>query len=161
MKAQIKPRINLEGRTALETVIPLAHGTVEIRNEVPRDLQLMVDAEQMFRILLNLMRNGVVALERAGATPGRPPEVRVRAWKESAFTIIEVADTGPGVPIVVRPKIFSAFQNSTRPGGSGLGLAIVADLIRGHGGTIELQGEIDDGGAIFRIALPMVQARAS
>ncbi len=137
---------------AAETVAPLAHGPVRIDNEVPDGFEVVADAEQMFRVLLNLLRNGVEALERAGASPGRAPTVTVRAWKEGGATIIEVGDTGPGIPTMLRPKIFSAFQNSTRPGGTGLGLAIVADLIRAHGGTIVLAG--DDVGARFRITLP-------
>ncbi len=137
---------------AAETVAPLAHGPVRIANEVPDRFEVVADAEQMFRILLNLLRNGVEALERAGASPGRLPAVTVRAWKEGEATIIEVGDTGPGIPAMLRPKIFSAFQNSTRPGGTGLGLAIVADLIHAHGGTIVLAG--DDVGARFRITLP-------
>ena len=141
---------------AAETVAPLAHGPVRIENEVPDGFEVVADAEQMFRILLNLLRNGVEALERAGASPGRLPAVTVRAWKESGATIIEVGDTGPGIPVMLRPKIFSAFQNSTRPGGTGLGLAIVADLIRAHGGTIVLAG--DDVGARFRITLPWLAA---
>jgi signal transduction histidine kinase len=146
---------------ASETVLPIAHGAVEIRNEVPADFEVTADAEQMFRILMNLMRNGVEALERAGPAPGRLPVVRVRAWRESAFTVIEVADTGPGVPLAIRPKIFTAFQNSSRPGGSGLGLAIVADLIRAHGGAIELQSDADDGGATFKIVMPWLPAQLS
>jgi signal transduction histidine kinase len=145
---------------AAETVVPLAHGAAEIRNEVPPGFEVTADAEQMFRILMNLMRNGVEALERAGPAPGRLPVVRVRAWRESAFTVIEVADTGPGVPLAIRPKIFTAFQNSSRPGGSGLGLAIVADLIRAHGGTIELRSDADDGGATFKIVMPWLPALA-
>ncbi len=139
---------------AAETVLPVVHGVVEIRNAVPDGFGVMADAEQMFRILMNLMRNGVEALERAGAAPGRAPSVEVRAWHDPAHAVIEVSDTGPGIPMAVRPKIFTAFHNSQRPGGSGLGLAIVADLIRAHGGTIVLQDEVEDGGATFRIALP-------
>ena len=141
---------------AAETVAPLAHGPVRIDNEVPDDFEVVADAEQMFRVLLNLLRNGVEALERAGASPGRSPTVTVRAWRENGTTIIEVGDTGPGIPTTLRPKIFSAFQNSTRPGGTGLGLAIVADLIRAHGGTIVLASE--DVGARFRITLPWLPA---
>ena len=143
---------------AAETVLPVVHGAVEIRNEVPEGLSVTADAEQMFRILMNLMRNGVEALERAGPGPGRLPQVRIRAWKEPAQTMIEVADTGPGIPMAVRPKIFTAFHNSSRPGGSGLGLAIVADLIRAHGGTIVLEDDGEEGGATFRIALPWSSA---
>ncbi len=144
---------------AAETVAPVAHSPVRVENEVPSDFELAADAEQMFRVLLNLIRNGVEAVERAGASPGRLPMVVVRAWRESAMTIIEVADTGPGIPVMLRPKIFSAFQNSTRPGGTGLGLAIVADLVRAHGGTIALRDSEDWPGACFRIALPWLPVR--
>ena len=139
---------------AAETVAPIGHGTVRIENEVAPNFQLTADAEQMFRVLLNLMRNGVEALERAGASPGRLPVVTVRAWREGLSSVIEVADTGPGIPVTLRPKIFFAFQNSSRPGGSGLGLAIVADLIRAHGGAVVLRHDADDAGATFRITLP-------
>ena len=144
---------------AAETVAPFANGAVRIENEVPETLEVTADAEQMFRILLNLLRNGVEALERAGASPGLLPVVDVRAWKDNATTIIEVSDTGPGVPPAIRPKIFSAFQNSSRPGGTGLGLAIVADLVRVHGGTVALAPSRDEaGGALFRITIPWLPA---
>ena len=155
-------RLNLRDVVAevAETVAPVAHGHVRIENAVPADLELTADAEQIFRILMNLLRNGVEALERAGAAPGRLPVVDVRAWKDGAITTIEVSDTGPGVPPMIRGKVFSAFQNSSRPGGTGLGLAIVADLVRAHGGTVELAPDREDAGALFRIKLPWLPAVA-
>src|SRR5260370_3045999 len=66
--------------------------------------------------------------------------------------MIEVSDTGPGVPAKARDHLFEAFQASGRPGGSGLGLAIDAELVRAHGGDIHLvEGTI---GATFRVAIP-------
>ena len=155
-------RLNLRDvvSEAAETVAPVAHGHVRIENAVPADLELIADAEQIFRILMNLLRNGVEALERAGAAPGRLPVVDVRAWKDGAITTIEVSDTGPGIPPAIRGKVFSAFQNSSRPGGTGLGLAIVADLVRAHGGTVELAPDREDAGALFRIKLPWLPAVA-
>ena len=143
---------------AAETAAPSGHGTVRIVNEVPDALEVSADAEQMFRVLLNLMRNGVEALERAGPAPGKVAAVDVRAWRDEATTFIEITDTGPGIPASVRATIFSAFQNSSRPGGTGLGLAIVADLIRAHGGTIALAPDTEDNGASFRITLPAQSA---
>ena len=143
---------------AAETVAPMAHGLVRIENKVPESFHITADAEQMFRVMLNLMRNGVEALERAGPSNGQAAVVVVRAWKESATTIIEVSDTGPGVPAMLRGKIFAAFQNSARPGGTGLGLAICADLIRAHGGSIALSEMGDEPGARFQIALPWLPA---
>ncbi len=142
---------------AAETVAPVSHGLVRIENGVPGNFDITADAEQMFRVMLNLMRNGVEALERAGASNGKAPVVTVRAWKESATTIIEVFDTGPGVPTPMRANIFAAFQNSARPGGTGLGLAIVADLVRAHGGSIVLRDH-EGPGARFQITLPWLPA---
>ena len=69
--------------------------------------------------------------------------------------MIEVADTGPGVPVSARARLFTAFSSS-RSGGSGLGLVISADLVHGHGGAITLVSGTDEEnpGARFRVTLP-------
>ena len=92
------------------------------------------------------------ALEaRAPNDPSRD-QLRLTGRREGAVVVIEVADTGPGVPEKARAHLFEAFQGSTRAGGSGLGLAISADLVRAHGGEIRLvEGTI---GATFRIIIP-------
>ena len=82
----------------------------------------------------------------------RPQQIRITGRREGAVAILEVSDTGPGVPAKAREHLFEAFQTSGRPGGSGLGLAIAAELVRAHGGDIHLvEGTI---GATFRIAIP-------
>ncbi len=79
-------------------------------------------------------------------------QIRITGRREGSVAIIEVSDTGPGVPAKAREHLFEAFQTSGRPGGSGLGLAIAAELVRAHGGDIHLvEGTI---GATFRIAIP-------
>jgi len=129
---------------------------IEIRNEVAEDCEIVADGEQLFRVLLNLCRNSVEALQSAGPSPGRPARVVIRAHFDADHNaaIIEVADTGPGIPDALRPKLFAAFMTSTRRGGSGLGLAIAADLVRAHKGTIALLPQVLDAGTTFRIALP-------
>ena len=119
---------------------------------VERDLVVDADPEQLFRILLNLARNAVQALEgRDARDPGRD-QVRITGRREGAVVVIEVSDTGPGLPERARAHLFEAFQGSTRTGSVGLGLAIVAELVRAHGGEIRLvEGTI---GATFRIAIP-------
>jgi signal transduction histidine kinase len=142
---------------AAETVVLGGHTRVEVGNEVPEDFEIWADGEQMFRVLMNLIRNGVEALDRAGPAPGRLARVEIKAWHEARNSVIEIQDTGPGVPIAVRSRLFSPFLNSTRPGGSGLGLAIAADLVRAHGGNIILVSEAEDekAGATFQIQLPL------
>jgi signal transduction histidine kinase len=119
---------------------------------VERNLRVDADPDQMFRVVLNLARNALQAMEgRAPNDPGRD-QLRVTGRREGAVVVIEVSDTGPGVPERARAHLFEAFQASTRPGGSGLGLAIAAELVRAHGGEIRLvDGTI---GATFRIIIP-------
>ena len=147
---------------AIETASPPGVGRVEIANETPGDFEVHADSEQLFRVLLNLFRNAVDALESAGPEPGRAPLVRVRAKAENGLAVIEIADSGPGVPAQARARLFAAFQSSGRTGGTGLGLAIAAELARAQGGEITL---VDDagvdslGGATFRVALPLARGR--
>jgi signal transduction histidine kinase len=69
---------------------------------------------------------------------------------------LRVADNGPGVPERARAHLFQAFRGSVSPGGTGLGLAIAAELVRLHGGTIEL--EASEIGAVFKVTLPARRA---
>ena len=68
--------------------------------------------------------------------------------------MIEVRDTGPGVPERAKARLFEAFQSVARKGGTGLGLAIAAELVNAHGGQIALVGS--EGGATFRVIIPDV-----
>lgn len=139
---------------AAELVAPAELGRVPVRNAVAEELTVDVDAEQILRVLVNLIRNAVEALESAGAQPGMEPQVRISARREGAMAIVHVSDTGPGVPARARESLFQAFQASTRRGGSGLGLAIAAELVRAHGGTIELAEPEEGASSTFRFTLP-------
>ena len=146
-----------------ETAAPLAPGIVVV-NEVPTDFNVYADAEQLFRVLLNLVRNGMDALSGAGAQGGAAPLVCIRARKEAGRNVILVCDNGPGVPERARATLFQAFSGSSRPGGTGLGLSIAADIVRAHGGEISLLDPMSDeglGGACFSFTLPVRSKRAS
>jgi signal transduction histidine kinase len=118
---------------------------------IERGLTADADPDQLFRVLLNLVRNAAQALE-SNPSSDRPTQIRVSGRREGAVAILEVSDTGPGVPQKARDHLFEAFQSSGRPGGSGLGLAIAAELVRSHDGHIQLvEGTI---GATFRIVIP-------
>ncbi len=129
---------------------------VEMVNDVDENFEITADSEQLFRILMNLSRNSIEALQSAGPCRGRPARVSISAFLDldQDAAVIDVADTGPGIPDTLRPKLFTAFMNSTRPGGSGLGLAIAGDLVRAHKGTITLLPQAEDTGATFRVTLP-------
>jgi len=135
-----------------ETVGLASEGRIGMQVAIERDLIVDADSDQLFRVLLNLMRNAVQALEtRAPNDPVRD-QIRVSGRREGTNVIIEVADSGPGLSEKARAHLFEAFQGSTRSGGAGLGLAIAAELVRAHGGEITLLD--GSGGATFRIIIP-------
>jgi signal transduction histidine kinase len=135
-----------------ETLGISAESQVRWITSVERGLLVDADTDQLFRVILNLARNALQALEsRAPNEPGRD-QLRITGRREGAVVAIEVSDTGPGVSEKARAHLFEAFQGSTRRGGSGLGLAIAAELVRAHGGEIRLvEGTI---GATFRLIIP-------
>ena len=95
------------------------------------------------------MQNAVQALAcRAGCGT-----VRVSAGRDADGTIVEVADTGPGIPAPVRDHLFEAFADGGRGDGTGLGLAIARDLMRNLGGDIQLERS-DPSGTVFRLRVP-------
>lgn len=119
---------------------------------VERGLTVEADHDQLFRVLVNLARNAVQALETRGARDPARDQIRITGRREGSVAVIEVSDTGPGVPEKARAHLFQAFQGSARAGGIGLGLAIAAELVRAHGGEIRLvPGTI---GATFSISIP-------
>jgi len=120
--------------------------------DVPADLEVDADPEQLPRILANLVRNAVQALSQAGPAGGEAPRVTVRARRDGSTVTIHVGDNGPGVSERARANLFSAFQGSARSGGTGLGLPVAAELVRLHGGTIAL--EDTPVGTRFRIVIP-------
>jgi len=124
-------------------------GRVQLISTVTRDVEVRVDPEQMFRVLANLLRNARQAIEAAGGLG----VVTLTATKSPEHVEICVRDTGPGLPPKAREFLFKPFQGNARQGGTGLGLAIAAELVRGHGGTLELV-ESSDAGTTFRIVLP-------
>jgi signal transduction histidine kinase len=144
----------------LEPLVEEVHETLGLGPDAPirwisaveRELVVEADYDQLFRILLNLARNAVQAMEsRAARDPGRD-QIRITGRREGAVVVIEVSDTGPGFSDKAQAHLFEAFQGSTRTGGAGLGLAIAAELVRAHGGEIRLvEGTI---GATLRLTIP-------
>lgn len=120
------------------------------RIDVEDSIEADVDRDQLYRVLSNLARNALQAVETQYG--GTNPKITVSAQRTGTVVTIDVSDTGPGVPEKARAHLFEPFQGSARKGGTGLGLAIAAELIQAHGGEIVL---LDEGpGTTFRITLP-------
>jgi signal transduction histidine kinase len=144
---------------AAEVLLPEGPARIALRNNVGRDVEILADPEQLFRVFLNLIRNSFEALETAGPQPGRDPEVCITAAAHDDIVVIEISDTGPGIPKNAQKRLFDPFKASARPGGTGLGLPIAADLVRAHGGTIALMPAQPGQGATFRMTFPVAPAR--
>ena len=140
----VKPLIDEAAESALAT----AREPVAFINETDPLLEIDADTEQLFRVVLNLLRNAAQALEKTQA-----PAITVSAKRQSRHVLIDIADNGPGVPPALRERLFQPFATSARPGGSGLGLAISRDLARAHGGDITLVSSSEKG-TRFRIDIP-------
>ena len=130
----------------------VGHAMITWENRVPPGLEVDADPEQLFRVLVNLCRNAIQALESSSG-PAVVCRLTVSAAREGASVSIKVHDTGPGIPEPARAHLFRAFQGTVRPGGTGLGLAIAAELVRAHGGSIML-ADAASPGATFVIVIP-------
>ncbi|HLL26675.1 MAG TPA: HAMP domain-containing sensor histidine kinase [Xanthobacteraceae bacterium] len=119
---------------------------------VERGLIVDADPDQLLRALLNLSRNSKQALESRAPNDPKRDQIRIIGRREGGVVVLQVADTGPGIPEKARAHLFEPFHASARRGGTGLGLAIAAELIQAQGGEIRLlDGTL---GATFRITIP-------
>ena len=139
----------------IDAAIVQASGRVVFYNNVPPSLSADADRDQIFRVLSNLARNAVEAIEAHQAENPESPDgaITLKAWRDGAIAMIEIRDTGPGIPEKVRGKLFEAFHSSARPGGTGLGLAIAAELVRAHGGELKLVSTGAEG-SVFLFTIP-------
>ena len=121
--------------------------TIDVDPELP---VIQAVAGQLEQVLINLITNAVHAVESGG-------KVIVRAAVEDEHTVlIEVSDSGPGVPDADRERIFEAFFTTKADGkGTGLGLPIVKNIVEQHRGQISVERS-DLGGAAFRVVIPIV-----
>ncbi|WP_203291710.1 sensor histidine kinase [Maricaulis parjimensis] len=124
--------------------------TLSWSNDLPEDLVLDADPDQVHRIFLNLFRNAVQALDEHEGEK----RLAVCGRSEDGYAVIEIIDTGPGLPAKARDNLFKAFTGSTRRGGTGLGLSIARELARGHEGDVELVRTGEDG-TVFAVRLPV------
>ena len=128
------------------------HSTIQWENRVPAELEIDVDPDQLFRVLVNLGRNAIQAMD-GNEDPAVVCRFSIAASRVDNAVSIRVEDTGPGVPERARAHLFKAFHGGARPGGTGLGLAIAAELIGAHGGTINLL-DTSGPGSTFEIVIP-------
>jgi two-component system sensor histidine kinase HydH len=106
-----------------------------------------VDRDQITQVLLNIALNGLDAMKKGGTLI-----IRCFMDDERTLVIIEVEDTGHGIPEKELPRIFDPFY-TTKKTGTGLGLAIAHRIVENHGGTLSVKST-GKSGTTFRITVP-------
>jgi two-component system phosphate regulon sensor histidine kinase PhoR len=121
---------------------------IELEPSLPA---VVYDADRIMQALTNLISNAIKFTPAGG-------RVLVSARRREEHLVLQVSDTGYGIPKEDLPKLFNQFFRVHRPGkeikGTGLGLAIVSKIVAGHGGRIEVESELDKG-TTFTVLLPL------
>ena len=128
---------------------------VELFNEIAADSYALGDYERLMQVFVNLLKNGLYALDGPGAI-----WVRSRQELESGrpFVVIEVDDNGKGIPPDVLPNLFEAFVSARLDSrGTGLGLTVADGIVQQHGGRI-VAANRPEGGARLTVRLPAARA---
>ena len=129
--------------------LAVGDGDVILSENIPPQFTMSADPEQLYRVISNLVRNARQAIIATGDSG----EITVSAYEDDDNWWIEIADTGPGLPQRAQEHLFTPFQGGASKGGTGLGLAIASELIRAHGGALELD-RTGPAGTVFSIRLP-------
>ena len=129
---------------------PVAPARFEIRVHAQGAFPALVDAEQLFRIIFNLLHNAVSVARRRSSLK----IVDISVERAGATVVVRIADDGPGLPAAVRKQLFRPGVSSI---GGGLGLAIARELAEQNGGMIELADSAK--GTTFVLEFPAAAAR--
>jgi signal transduction histidine kinase len=146
--------INDVAETCLTVSMPLLQKmAVKVKRDLGQQVPLCEgDFVLMRQAVLNLITNACQAMD--GQAP--PREIHIRTWRDEDNVCISVSDTGPGVPIENRSKIFDTFYSTKGKNGTGLGLAAVKNIMRRHNGEVIL--EINEwNGAEFTLKFPILK----
>ncbi len=143
-----------------DTVVMVAPEQIEVQFIMPQSaIMVNADADRLKQVFLNLSNNAIKATQAGGKVT-----VTVRSSGEQA--IVRVIDTGIGIAPADQQRIFDRFYRVERSrtrsrlygGGSGLGLAIALTIIKAHGGTIDLESELNKG-STFTVRLPIASKK--
>jgi two-component system, NtrC family, sensor kinase len=152
---------------AIETVLSISSGTLATRKiSVVKDLSeplpaVRGDPRELQQVVLNLISNGMAAMEPGGGT------LTLRAWQDEDGVHFSVEDTGLGIPERVRPRIFDPFFTTKKSGeGTGLGLSLCYGIVKKYGGKISFRSVAREesggssSGTTFTVTLPVAGAEA-
>jgi two-component system cell cycle sensor histidine kinase/response regulator CckA len=152
-------RATFEVSELLDESLAMARSKIDQRARVSKQYGVLPaltgDRSAIGQVLLNLLLNAAQALPDGHADSN---EIAVRTFSEGRSVVIEVRDTGVGIPPHLLPRIFDPFFTTRKLGeGMGLGLAISCRIIADHGGRIEVESGPGKG-SVFRVVLPVAGA---
>jgi signal transduction histidine kinase len=151
------PVQNVDIVKSLETTLTIMNHKLKRGVSVERDYEpvpLLVDSfgSELNQVWTNIIDNAVDAMHGSGT-------LRVRTFRDDNCVVVEVGDTGPGIPADVQPHIFEPFFTTKGVGeGTGLGLDTVQRIVRKHRGSIQVVSKPGD--TRFQVSLPMAEARS-
>jgi signal transduction histidine kinase len=140
----------------LEDVILLSapdaeqHGVTVIRELSDHPLTVKVDTDFMKQAIMNVVLNGVQAISEGGT-------LTISTRRDEGIAVIEIRDTGSGIPKEVQDKIFELYFTTKRTG-SGIGLAQTYQVLHWHNGSVDFESE-EGRGTTFRLRIPLVESR--
>jgi signal transduction histidine kinase len=134
----------------------LAAANIQLLLEPSVPMRISIDPEQIKQVLINLVQNAADSVGRDGTITLRARHGRKHLTNgETDVVILEVADTGGGIPPEVEKRLFDPFF-TTKENGTGLGLPIAARIVQNHGGALQYQTH-PNRGTVFGIVLPQVR----
>jgi two-component system phosphate regulon sensor histidine kinase PhoR len=141
-------------REAAASLRPLSErlGVAVVVKDAPGLPAVRADRGQLKQVLTNLLDNGVKFNKEGG-------KVTVAVRADARSLVVEVGDTGPGIPAEDLPRLFERFYRVDKArgrevGGTGLGLSIVKHIVESHGGAVSVDSRLDQG-SVFRFTLPL------
>jgi PAS domain S-box-containing protein len=155
-RAEEDKRESLEVQLVLESALRMVWNDVRHRARVVRDYgdvpPVLASAARLGQVFLNLLINAAQAIPEGRADSNH---IRVTTRRDSlGRVVVEIADSGCGIPPEARARIFMPFFTTKPQGlGSGLGLAICQRIVAGLGGQIDFESEVGKG-TVFRVTLP-------
>lgn len=143
---------NVLARTIRLRGFQLSSNHIELETDLATDLPAVVgDARQLQQVCLNLMTNAIQAM-----TPMGWGTLHLSTRSVGPSVILEMSDTGPGIPDAARAHVFEPFFTTKEEGeGTGLGLSVSYGIVTAHGGTIGV-AHTSAAGTTFRVTLPAV-----
>lgn len=135
----------------IDIVLTLYHNQIKQKIELIQNYQLIPDIlcypEELSQVWTNLIHNAIQAMNYRGV-------LKINVWQQEQFVVVQIVDSGVGIPLEIQDKIFEPFFTTKPAGeGSGLGLDIVSKIIKKHGGSIEVASQ--PGETTFSIYLPI------